>query len=1375
MGERIRAFDWSKTPLGPIAQWPQSLKTSVRIVLASRYPMFIWWGGGLTTLYNDAYAPMLGKRHPDALGRSGAEVWTDIWPVVGPLAEIVMSEGRSTWNEEKLLVMERNDFTEEAYFTFSYSPVHDDAGSVGGVFCAVTEDTGRVLSQRRMRTLRALAERTAQSKTAAGACEAAATTLTENLYDLPFVLLYLLDSDGRWARLAGSTGLGPGAPASPALLDLNRPDAPWPFRLVSDGGKALEVVDLAQKFGALPGGAWPEPPQRAMVMPMAKPGQTQLAGFVVAGVSPRLALTDEYRGFLDLLAGHVATAVASARAYEDERRRAEALAEIDLAKTAFFSNVSHEFRTPLTLMLGPLEDLLSYRAELPPAAREQLELMHRNSLRLLRLVNTLLDFSRIEAGRVQAAFEPTDLAAYTAELASVFRSATERAGLRLTVDCPTLSEPVYVDCEKWEKIVLNLLSNAFKFTFEGEIAVTLRAVDGAAELRVRDTGAGIPAEEMPRLFERFHRVPHVRSRTHEGSGIGLALVQELARLHGGSVRAESQSGEGSTFIVTVPFGKAHLAPEQIGSAGGLISTAVGVAPYVDEALRWLPDPPSGDLELSSGEKFLLSPLPRSKPHASLPKVLVADDNADMRQYLARLLGEHYQVETVSDGETALAAARERRPDLILSDIMMPRLDGAGLLRELRADAALRTVPVILLSARAGEESRVEGLQQGADDYLVKPFSARELLARVAAHLESVRLRKQSEDAIRESERRYRSLFENMLDGFAYCRMLFDEQGRPDDFVYLAVNESFGRLTGLRNVVGRRITEIIPSIKELNPEVFQIYGRVAATGVPERFEIDLKPLGLCLAVSVYSPEKNCFVAVFDNITERKQADRALRESEERFRALVTASCDAVYRMNRDWTVMRNLAGREFLAETQEPSRKWLASYIHPKDQARVLTAIEEAIRTRSVFELEHQVQRADGSLGWAHSRAVPIVDSEGEIVEWFGTASDITARKSAEEGLRQAQKLESIGVLAGGIAHDFNNLLIGVIGNASLVEDMIPPDDPACELVQGIIKTGQQLAHLTRQMLAYSGQGRFFMEHLDLSDVVRDIGDLVRPSISKKVALQFELEEDLPQIEADRGQVQQILMNLVINAAEAIGSHDGVVTVITGMRLVDASFTKSHAQASGLRYGEYVALEVRDTGCGMDEAVKAKIFDPFFSTKFTGRGLGLAAVHGIVRGHAGAILVNSESGKGAAFTVLFPAAGGRVEESRPAAPRRSVKGSGTVLVIDDEEIVRELARRALERNGYNVLVANDGLSAIDMFRRRPENIDVAILDLSMPGMSGEETLPELRKIRPDVKVLVSSGFSEAEAMAMFSGQRVSGFVQKPYTAAILTEKVKGVFE
>jgi PAS domain S-box-containing protein len=485
------------------------------------------------------------------------------------------------------------------------------------------------------------------------------------------------------------------------------------------------------------------------VLPIAQQGQSRPAGVFVAGLNPYRPLDEEYRGFVELFVGQIATGLANANAYEAERRRAEAFAELDRQKTVFFSNVSHEFRTPLTLMLGPMTEVLeSSPATVDPDTRRLVELAHRNGLRLLKLVNALLDFSRLEAGRAQAAFEPLDLARFTAELASSFRSATDKAGLTLDVDCPPLpgppaAEPAFVDPEMWEKIVLNLVSNAFKFTLQGGIAVRLRAEGGRAVLTVADTGLGIPEAELPRLFERFHRVEGAQGRSFEGSGIGLALVQELARLHGGEVGVESRLGEGSRFTVSLPLGSAHLPQDRIRAARTGISTATRSHVFVEEATRWLDD------EASSQPDFAEAP-GLGTPPGLTGRVLLVDDNTDMRAYVRRLLGDSgHVVEAVGDGHAALAAARRHTPDLVLTDVMMPGLDGFGLLAALRADPSLRGIPVILLSARAGEEARIEGLAAGADDYLIKPFSARELLARVETNLRLARVRREAADALRQ--------------------------------------------------------------------------------------------------------------------------------------------------------------------------------------------------------------------------------------------------------------------------------------------------------------------------------------------------------------------------------------------------------------------------------------------------------------------------------------------------------------------------------------------------------------------------------------------------------------------------------------------------
>ncbi len=776
MAALINSIDWSDTAVGPCASWPQSLTTILRILVTSRYAMWMGWGRELTFFYNDAYAPMLGVKHPWALGQPASKVWAEIWSDLGPRTESVLRTGRATWDEGVLLFLERSGYPEETYHTFSYSPLPDDDGSVAGIFCVVTEETERVISERRLATLRDLGSQLATVRAEADVREAVARSMARNNRDLPFSIVYVMDTEKGQLRRLSETG---GVDTSLAPLVAEHPDdLPWKVADVLTGHQTCLIQELDARPD-LPTGAWNQPPRTVAIAPLPRQGQQQPAGIFVAGLNRHRPFDEAYAGFIDLVAAQIAAGLAAASAHEVERRRAEALAEIDRAKTAFFSNVSHEFRTPLTLMLGPLEEEIARLACDAPAAgaidgadsarvadkastgnrvaAHRLSMVHRNGLRLLRLVNTLLDFSRIEAGRVEANFQPTELAGYTAELTSTFRSACDRAGLWLDVRCPRLPRPIYVDTGMWERIVLNLVSNAFKYTLVGGICVELAASadDTATVLTVRDTGVGISAAQLPHIFDRFHRIEGQRGRTTEGSGIGLALVNELVRLHGGSIDVASRIDEGTTVSVSIPFGRAHLPDAQVTeSSGPSEPEGVAAAAFVEEALRWLPrkpEAPSADPEILETSN-LLSSLGAAtlSDTGDRRRILLADDNADMREYVIRLLRSRYEVATARDGMEALRLARELRPDLILSDLMMPRMHGLGLLAEIRADPALRDLPIILLSARAGEEARLEGLDAGADDYLVKPFSARELLARVRSNLELARLRQDARDALREA-------------------------------------------------------------------------------------------------------------------------------------------------------------------------------------------------------------------------------------------------------------------------------------------------------------------------------------------------------------------------------------------------------------------------------------------------------------------------------------------------------------------------------------------------------------------------------------------------------------------------------------------------
>ena len=422
------------------------------------------------------------------------------------------------------------------------------------------------------------------------------------------------------------------------------------------------------------------------------------------------------------------------------------LAKLDQAKTAFFSNISHEFRTPLTLILGSLQDALGDgAAKLSPDHSSRLTAAHRNSMRLLKLVNTLLEFTRLEAGRSQAAFQRVDLASATDQSASLFESAFAEAGLALSVDCKPLREPVYADPDMWEKIVLNLLSNAFKFTHSGGVTVRLQSDGAHARLTVRDTGTGIPEQELPNLFQRFHRIEGSEGRSHEGSGIGLALVKELVELHGGAISVESVEGRGSSFHVSIPFGKSHLPPERIRETPAPANSGGRAEAYVTEALSWLPNADAVPRDEESPDNEGAHIAATGRP--TRPRVLLADDNADMRDYVGRLLSRAgFEVATAPDGEKALAACLADLPDLVLTDVMMPKLDGFGLVAKLRSDERTALLPIILLSARAGEDARIEGLRSGADDYLVKPFGPRELLARADAAVKLAQARKDAMNA-----------------------------------------------------------------------------------------------------------------------------------------------------------------------------------------------------------------------------------------------------------------------------------------------------------------------------------------------------------------------------------------------------------------------------------------------------------------------------------------------------------------------------------------------------------------------------------------------------------------------------------------------------
>jgi PAS domain S-box-containing protein len=1125
------------------------------------------------------------------------------------------------------------------------------------------------------------------------------------------------------------------------------------------------VVDhLSHRFiqtgDQLPGGAWPESPTQAVMLPLTRAGQelssNQLAGFLIVGVSPRRTLDHEVQGFYELVAGQVSAAVSNARAYEMERKRAEALAEIDRAKTAFFSNVSHEFRTPLTLMLGPLEEALAPdNISLSPVERQRIELVHRNGLRLLKLVNTLLDFSRLEAGRQNINLQTTSLSDLTAEIASNFRAGVERAGMRLIVNCPPLSQMIMVDREMWEKIVLNLISNAFKYTLDGEIEISLRETAEAIELRVRDTGVGIPDADRRHIFERFYRVHSTQGRTHEGTGIGLSLVRELVQLHAGTIEVESELWRGSTFTVKIPKASAPAVadspalnqPTRSDDAPALRSNA-----YVEEVLHWLPDDEVQDLSFDQKLDHMIISAEADNPDVTA-RILLADDNRDMREYVRRLLVQSgYQVEAVADGQAALDSlqAGAAPPDLILSDVMMPRLDGFDLLAAIRADENLKTTPVILLSARAGEESKVEGLTAGADDYLIKPFSARELLARVEAHLRLQRVRREAERAVRDQTVQ----FETLLNQAPLGVYLVDADFRLRQLNPIA-RSVFGNIP---NLIGRDFDEVIHLLwaKDYADEIVRLFRQTLETGepyvTPERVEqrldrgvqeyyewrIDRIPL------PHERPDKRYgVVCYFRDISEQVLTRNAIFESEERYRMLFDS-------IDEGFCIIEVIFDEE--------NKPVDYRFIQANPAFERLTGLVDAIG-RTVRELVPDLEAF-----WVETcgrvaltgEAVRVENESVPMNRWFdiyasrvGDAesrrvavvfNNITERKRVEAALREAdqRKDEFLAMLA----HELRNPL-APIRNAAQVLKLVGQTDAKQQWAREVIE--RQTQHLTRLVddlldvsRITSGKVTLQREPLDLATIIGRAVETSQPLIdSRRHRLVLTLPPESLFVEGDLTRLVQVVGNLLNNAAKY--TDEG-----------------GHIWVKAARHGDEAVIRIRDDGIGLPAELLPRIFDLFTQADQSldrsqgGLGIGLTLVRSLVELHGGSVEARSDGAThGCEFIVRLPLVIARDAEpkSRRAqsdGPNANRKNVLRVLVVEDNLDSAEMMAFIMRLNGHDVRMARDGISALEMARTfRPQ---VVLCDIGLPDMNGYEVAERLRG-QPDfaqTRLIALSGYGQDEA-------------------------------
>ncbi|MEZ0600831.1 response regulator [Paraburkholderia sp. IW21] len=1454
LGALIRAYDWTQTALGAPDTWPQGLKIAIRIMLTSRQPIWIGWGDELLYFYNDPYKSIIGGKHPVALGQPTHVVWRELWTDIEPLLNTARKGAEGTFVEQQLLIMERNGFPEETYYTFSYSPIPGDDGEPGGIICANSDDTVRVVGERQLALLKELAAASPDGRDWREACELSARALQSNPRDLPFALLYAGEPGSGKVTLVGACGIEPGHPAAPESMSLDSEPA-WPFADVLEAQLPHMVGGLTQRFStALPSGPWHLTPEQAVILPVSPGSDSAPAVLLIVGLNPCRLFDDAYRGFLNLTAGQIGAAIGYAQAYEEERRRAEALAEIDRAKTTFFSNISHEFRTPLTLMLGPLEELLARprldaSAEIAGPGRETddrslIEITHRNGLRLLKLVNALLDFSRIEAGRLQIHSQPTDIAAFTAELASLFESAIEAAGLQLTVEIPSAPVVVQVDRDLWEKVVMNLLSNAYKFTFFGRIRVAVRAIDGGgAEVSVTDSGIGIAEDEVPLLFERFHRVVGAPGRSVEGSGIGLAMVQELVKLHGGTVQVDSTLGEGACFTVTLPSGDAL--PQAV---DGAVHAAMSkhARSYVDAALRWSPeneivaDAPAGETASD------VAP-------AGVARLLVVDDNADLREYMGRILrAAGHTVQLAADGQAALEAARAAPPDMVLSDVMMPRLDGFGLLRELRADPDLRDTPVLMLSARAGEEARVDGIEHGADDYLTKPFSARELLARVAGNLQLARLRRETEMKLREDSRTleilnrvgstvaaeldlkravqivtdaateltgaaFGSFFYNVLDDKGGSYKLYTLSGVPKEafekFPMPRNTAVFGPTFNGEGIV--RVDDItqdsryghnaphrgMPAghmkvrsylaapVQSRNGEVVGglFFGHPEAGVFTERAERILAGIAAQAAIAI--DNARLYQAAQSEIAERAKAQNALRDLNETLERRVVetvADRDRLWELSEDLLIVADVEGR---LQRVSPSwssalghnAPWLMSHtyfdlVHPDDIETVRARLAELRRTGVPVRYENRFKRIDGSWRWvAWTLAL-----DPDTARIHGVGRDVTADKEttealrhAEEALRMSQKMEAIGKLTGGVAHDFNNLLQVIGGNLQLLAKDVAGSEKPEQRVRNALAGVARGANLASQLLAFGRRQPLAPKVVNLGRFVRGLDDMLRRALGDGVEIETIVSGGLWNTLVDPFQVENALLNLAINARDAMSGH-GRLTIEAGNAALDDAYAKRNAEVTP---GQYVMLAVTDTGAGMSPEVRERVFEPFFTTKPEGQGtgLGLSMVYGFVKQSGGHVKIYSEEGHGTTIRIYLPRVRQEedLETNVDAGPAKG--GTETILIVEDDEDVRATVVEMLSDLGYRVLKAKDAQSALAIVESGVP-IDMLFTDVVMPGpLRSTELARKARERLPAIAVLFTSGYTDNAIV--HSGRLDAGIelLSKPYTHEALARKVRYVLQ
>ena len=1203
MGELIRSMDWSESQLGPIEQWPQSLLTALNHCLSSTFPILIAWGPETIQFYNDAYKPICGTKHPESMGMNFRICWETALPVVGD-AFTRTENGEGTYIKDQQMFLDRYGYLEESFMTFSFAPIRDEWGNVGGIFHPITETTDKILSARRTQILRNLGAATGKAKTLSQVAAHTEEQYRDYQLDIPFLAIYILEDGGSKASLFSFVGVSDEL-VFPKVVSLTDPDHIWPVSEIGQTDKPVIIKKLPFSKSLLQIGPFEEQPTQAIGQSIRISGKEEPFGVLIAGVSSRRVLDEDYLNFFDLLKVTFSTAVSNVYAYEQELKRVEALAAIDRAKTAFFSNVSHEFRTPLTLMLGPLEELI-HDKNLDAKVHEHTHAAHRNALRLLKLVNNLLDFSRVEAGRLQGSYQLSNISDLTIDLASSFRSIIEKSQMTLEVNTQHISGEIYLDRQMWEKIVLNLLSNAYKYTLKGGIKVDLTNDNDSVKLTVTDTGIGIQEEEIPHMFDRFHRIENAGGRTHEGSGIGLSLIKELVTLHGGEISLESTFGIGSAFTVILPKGKRHLPTEQIVDQSITSDSPVLRGAFIKEALS-----------LVDGHREKIA-LPDTINAEAAGSLLIVDDNHDMREYLSSLLDSTYHIRTASNGKQAIALIEQETPDLVLSDIMMPVMDGKALLSELRQNIKTKRLPFIFLSARAGEEARIEGLELGANDYLVKPFTAAELLTKIR-----VQLKQQASN--RHSEQQLKNLFVQAPVAIALFRtpshilemanelMLRYWNKMGEDILF----KPFG--ADLANLIQDNFISIMDEVyhsgnRYISPELAMQTSRYAPDGILYLM-MTLEPLR--------DEQQNIYgiMAIATDLTEQVNARRRVELTEER----LTLAIDSAEMGTWDFDVKKailNTSSRTnqlFGLDKESLTIDKKMSLIVHEDRQKVMESMAKALESNSdgYYHIDYGIRMANtGELRYLRATGKTTFDEQGLASRFAGTIIDITESRADE-----VRRNDFIAMAS----HELRTPLTSISAYLQLANRLTSKGGN--DRLQTIIdKASQQATKMTRlvtDLLDMSkleaGKLMLDIEPIEISEIVHSaIGDL-RPLLGKN-EISFDAGIHAT-VSADREKIGQVLTNLLSNAIK-YSPHGGKILVYI------------------VPLENRVRVCVKDEGIGIAEVDLKKLFQRYFRSEsldrtISGFGIGLYLCHEIITRHGGKIGAESNQGAGSTFYFDLP--------------------------------------------------------------------------------------------------------------------------------------------